>query len=157
MITAGRPDSLTILSPSAFGSRTALRIVQRYVLDRIASPDLRVYVVWEPIVRADTEQASYAASRLVSDPRVQQFWSASRFTGRSFGNLSGKDGKPIWDAFLIFGRDTRWADAPPSPDRFRLAQMPGGELQADRKMNGTKLAEDIEAKLGATRSRPARR
>jgi hypothetical protein len=154
---AGHVRLLMTLSPSSVGSKTALRIVQRYVLERIASPGLKVYVVWEPVVRADTEQASYAASRLVSDPRVQQFWSGSRFTGHSFASLAGKDSEQIWDAFLIFGGDKTWTGAPPIPDRFRLAPLPGMEVQANLRMNGAKLAEDIEARLGPPHGRPARK
>lgn len=154
---AGHVRLLMTLSPTSFGSRTALRIVQRYVLDRIASPDLKVYVVWEPVVRADSEQASYVASRLVSDPRVQQFWSGSRFTGHSFGSLAGKDIKQIWDSFLIFGDDTKWTDATPVPDHFRIAPQSGWEVQADRRMNGTKLAEDIKARLSLPQDRPAKK
>jgi hypothetical protein len=143
----GQVRLLMTLSPTSGASRMALGIVQRYVLDRIASPDLKVYVVWEPVAHADSEKASYAASHLVSDPRVQQFWSGSRFTGHAFAKLSGKDGKPIWDCFLIFGRDQKWADAAPVPDAFRITPQSGLEVQADRKMNGAKLAEEIKARL----------
>lgn len=154
---AGHVRLLMILSPTAFGSKTALRIVQRYVLDRIPNPNLKVYVVWEPVVRADSEEASYAASRLVSDPRVQQFWSGSRFTGHSFATLVRKDGQQIWDSFLIFGGDKKWTDAAPVPDRFRITPQNGGEVGADRKMNGEKLAEDIKALLDSSQGRPASR
>jgi hypothetical protein len=152
---AGHVRLLITLSPSAVGSKAALRLVQRYVLDRIASPDLEVYVVWEPVLRVDTEQASGAASRLVSDPRVRHFWSGSRFTGHSFASLSGKDGQPLRDSFLVFGRDKKWTDAAPVPDHFRIASPNSGELEPDRRMNGEKLAEDIEAALGSSRERPA--
>jgi hypothetical protein len=147
---AGHVRLLMTLSPSAVGSKTALLIVQRYVLNRIANPNLKVYVVWEPVIRADTEQASYAASRLISDPRVRQFWSGSRFTGHSFAKLAGKDGKQVWDCFLVFGGDKKWTDATPVPDHFRIALPNSGEVPADRKMNGEKLAEDIKAALGSS-------
>lgn len=147
----GRVRLLMTLSPSSFSSRTTLRIVQRYVLDQIASPDLQVYVVWEPIVRGDSEQASYAASHFVSDPRVQQFWSGSRFTGRSFGKLAGQGTKAIWDSLLLFDRGKKWNDKPPAPDHFRLVPGQGMEVPTDRRMNGTKLAEEIRASLGRSR------
>ena len=138
---------LITLSPTSVSSKMALRIVQRYVLDQIASPDLKVYVVWEPVTRTDSEQASYAASHLVSDPRVQQFWSGSRFTGHSFGRLSGKDDKPVWNSFLIFGGDKKWIDVPPAPDHFRIAPPGALEIPADRRMNGAKFAEEVKAGL----------
>jgi len=144
---AGHVRLLMTLSPTFVPSKMALRIVQRYVLDQIASPDLKVYVVWEPVARADSEQASYAASHLVSDPRVEQFWSGSRFTGHAFGKLSGKDDKPVWNSFLIFGGDKKWTDEPPAPDHFRIAPPGALEIPADRRMNGAKLAEEVKAGL----------
>ena len=154
---SGHVRLLMTLSPMSPASRMDLRIVQRYVLDQIASPDLQVYIVWEPVTRRDSQQASYAASHLVSDPRIQQFWSGSRFTGKAFARLSDKDGKPGWDTFLIFGGDKKWTDTPPVPDQFRLALRPGIEVQADRKMNGAKLAEEIKAQLSLPQDRPAKR
>ncbi len=152
----GHVRLLMTLSPTSVSSKMALRIVQRYVMDQIASPDLKVYVVWEPVARRDSEQASYAASHLVSDPRVQQFWSGSRFTGTSFGRLSGKEDKPVWNSFLIFGGDKKWTDAPPAPDYFRIASQNGSEVPTDRRMNGAKLAEEIKARL-APQGRPAKK
>jgi hypothetical protein len=154
---AGHVRLLMILSPTSFFSRMTLRIVQRDVLDQIASPDLKVYVVWEPVFPSDSEQASFTVSHLVSDPRVQQFWSNSRFTGRSFGKLFGQQGKPVWDSFLIFTGDKRWTDATPVPDQFRIIPQPGMEAQADRKMNGMKLAEEIKTRLNASQVTPAKK
>jgi hypothetical protein len=154
---AGHVRLLMILSPTSISSKVNLRIVQRYVLDQIANPDLKVYVVWEPVFPSDSEQASHEASGLVSDPRVQQFWSSSRVTGHSFGKLSGKPDKPLWNSFLIFGGDKKWTDAAPDPDQFRIVPRSGMEVQADRKMNGTKLAEEIKARLSSSQVKSAKR
>jgi len=145
-----------ILSPTSVSSKVNLRIVQRYVLDQIANPDLKVYVVWEPVFPSDSEKASYEASRLVSDPRIQQFWSNSRFTGHSFGKLSGVQDKSLWNSFLIFGGDKKWTDAPPVEDQFRIVPRSGMKFQDERKMNGAKLAEEIKARLARPQGRPAR-
>jgi hypothetical protein len=152
----GHVRLLMILSPTSVSSKVNLRIIQRYVLDQIANPDLKVYVVWEPVFPSDSEKASYEASRLVSDPRIQQFWSNSRFTGHSFGKLSGVPDKPVWNSFLIFGDDKKWTDAPPVPDQFRIVPRSGMKVEADRKMNGAKLAEEIKARLAIPQGRPAR-
>jgi hypothetical protein len=150
----GHVRLLMTLSPTSYFSRMTLRIVQRYLLSQIASSDLKVYVVWEPIFPSDSEPASYEASHLVSDPRVRQFWSSSRFTGHSFSGLSGT-GKPVWDSFLIFGRDKKWAEAAPVPDRFRITPQNGLSVQADRTMNGAKLADEIKAALASSPAGPA--
>jgi len=154
---AGHVRLLMILSPTSISSRVNLRIAQRYVLDQIANPDLKVYVVWEHVFPSDSEQASHEASRLVSDPRVRQFWSSSRFTGHAFGKLTGTQDKPLWNSFLIFGGDKKWTDATPDPDQFRIVPRSGIEVQADRKMNGTKLAEEIKASLSASQVKSAKR
>ena len=153
----GHVRLLMILSPTSISSKVNLRIVQRYVLDQIANPALKVYVVWEPVFPSDSEQASYETSHLVSDPRVQQFWSNSRFTGHSFGKLSGIPDKPVWNSFLIFGGDKKWTDAAPVPDQFRIVPRSGMEVQADRKMNGAKLAEEIKSTLASSPGKPARK
>jgi hypothetical protein len=153
----GHARLLMTLSPTSFFSRMTLRIVQRYILDQIASSDLKVYIVWEHVFPSDSEQASYAASHLVSDPRVQQFWSNSRFTGHSFGKLSGKESKPVWDSFLIFGGDKKWTDVAPVPDHFRITPQNGLDVRADRRMNGAKLAEEIKAQLDSPQGKPARK
>jgi hypothetical protein len=143
----GRVRLLMILSPTSPYSKMLLRIVQRYVLDPIASLDLRVYVVWERVARADSEEISYAASHLVSDPRLRQFWSASRFTGHAFAHLAGHDGKPLANSFLVFDRDKKWTDQPPTPDHTRLPPENGVNPPADQRLNGAKLADDLNARL----------
>ncbi|HVT15589.1 MAG TPA: hypothetical protein VHQ90_05320 [Thermoanaerobaculia bacterium] len=143
----GHVRLLMTLSPTSPYSKMLLRIVQRYVLDPIASSDLRVYVVWEPVARADSEQISYAASHLVSDPRLRQFWSASRFTGHAFAHLAGHDGKPLANSFLVFDRDKKWTDQPPTPDHTRLPLQNGVNPPADQRLNGAKLADDLNARL----------
>ncbi len=153
---AGHVRLLMILSPTEFPSRMALRLVQRYVLDQVADPDLEVYVVWEAVYGGDSEQASHEASGLVKDPRVRQFWSGSRFSGHSFQGIAGRNGKPAWDSYLVFAGDKRWTDTVPAPDQILLTPLVETEIQADRRMNGVTLANEINRMLSSRLESPGK-
>jgi hypothetical protein len=68
----GKIRMLLLLNPSSFSSKTSLRIVQRFVLDAISDPDLRVYVVWMAPDRKESAQRVKLVAALAPDPRVPE-------------------------------------------------------------------------------------
>jgi hypothetical protein len=49
---------------------------------------------------------------VLSDPRVAHFWDADRFAGRWFAKtVYGEDGF-MWDAYLLYGPNATWEQAP---------------------------------------------
>ena len=51
-----------------------------------ANVDLRISIVWIPMVAADSETAARESSNLFRDHRVRQFWDAERACGLAFSH-----------------------------------------------------------------------
>src|SRR5262249_40850205 len=148
---ADRVRLLMIVSPTSFGSRLALRLVQRYVLEKNADPNLEVLVVWEPFYPIDSERIAQQASTLIADPRVQQFWSPHQFAGKSFPGFAVGSDKPGLNSFLVFAGGKLWTDAAPSPDRVRRSPQTSAQIPDDVRMNGLKLGQEIDRILAQGR------
>src|SRR5262245_57220910 len=77
-----------------------------------------VHAVWfEALPFADTRE-SWPAD-VLTDSRVVHHWDAERFVASFFGSDPAFRGKGLigwrgamWDTYLLFGRDARWADRP---------------------------------------------
>jgi hypothetical protein len=148
---------LLILSSACPICKSSMGVVQRYVLDEIKAPDLRVYVIWEPVVARDTEETATAASRFMSDPRVVQFWGENRFAGQAFANALTAGAAPVWDVFFIFSGGARWETVVPTPS-FIMSNMPGEQpLRKYPRLNGPELALKIKSLLGKDGSMPVGR
>ena len=89
--------------------------MQQEILKRYASEDLRVYVVWQRILRNDSVNAArMAAAQVFSDKRVSQMWDPANALGfwyKQSGELEHKD-PMVWDAYFLYGKDAEWKDAP---------------------------------------------
>lgn len=139
---------LLILSPSCPMCRNGAGLVQRYVLDKLRTDDLRVYVVWEAVSAADTEARAKEAAVFIADPRVRQFWSKDQVAGKAFQSALGVKDAPPFDVFLVFAPAREWRQgAPPAIDFFmhNLAVREG--LPQDKRLNGITLAGEIETLL----------
>ncbi len=145
---------LVILSPSSFASKVMLSLIERYVLDRNADPDLRLYVLWETSSQAfdsAIEGAIQPAANLARDGRVLQFWTLDRRIGdlfRSNLNEIGKDAGTF--PCFVFSRGKHWSEAPPPSDLVRLVSSRGPKAvpESDR-FNAADLARDVEMLLVA--------
>jgi hypothetical protein len=139
---------LMILSPTCPMCLNSARIVQRYVLDAIPVPDLRVYVVWEAVGPADTPIIAANAADLIKDYRVRQFWSGDRLVGKTFQNSIGIKDSPAWDVALLFSRGISWPEnGTPVFSSFMHNLYNRSELPKDRHLNGDTLAREIGALL----------
>lgn len=89
--------------------------MQQEILKKFASDDLRVYVVWQRILRNDAvNTAKIAAEQVFSDKRVSQMWDPANALGfwyKQSGELEHKD-PMVWDAYFLYGKDAEWKDAP---------------------------------------------
>ncbi len=143
----GRPRLIVILSPTCPGCRNCARLVRRYVFERIQDPELRAYVVWEPIHPTDDRAAAEDSAALLADPRVTHFWGNHRFTGSAFQKAVGMS-TPAWDVVLAFGGNRRWRGGQaPVPDLFQHNLAKNPELPQDRLLHGDKLGEEVRGLL----------
>jgi len=87
--------------------------VQSDILEKYASADLEVYVVWMPMLATDARSKWDPAH--LSDRRVRHFWDEERTAGLWFARAGvgglGYAGV-VWDAYLLFGPDASWDDEP---------------------------------------------
>ncbi len=98
------------------------RWVQTELLKKYPNANLRVYAVWFNMMPADSRSKWPAA--LLTDSRVIHRWDEGKVVGRWFApRTSGMkpllapssawgDGEILWDAYLLYGADARWDDAP---------------------------------------------
>jgi hypothetical protein len=139
-----------VLSPACGNCRMAARMLERHLLEQVQDPALGVYIVWERVSPADTQEIAAQASGLLADPRIHDFWSPEHFTSTAFHDAVGARRTLSWDIFLVFGKGKRWADAPPVPDTFMHNQKMNEELAKDRLLNVEKLAGEVKALLAAS-------
>lgn len=146
---SGKVRIVMVLSPGCGNCKMAARMIERHLLEQVNDPALSVYVVWERIGPADTQELAAGASALLADPRIQAFWSTEHFTSTAFHDAVGARRTLAWDIFLVFGKGKRWTDAPPTPDRFMHNQKANEELPKDRLLNAEKLAGEVKDLLAA--------
>jgi hypothetical protein len=93
---ADKTRILLLLNLGSFSSKMELRIVERFVMERIADPNLRVYVVWTAPDVPEVASVLRQGTALATDPRVTHFWSTDHGLSTVFAPLlaSGKVGPP---------------------------------------------------------------
>ena len=90
------------------------------VLEGIDDPDLRVHVVWEPILLTDRANTVGAATKLIADPRASHYWDPDLDLANALRAPLGIEQGVAWDVYLLYGRASRWPDgAPPVPTDFQ--------------------------------------
>ena len=87
------------------------------VLKEVSDAQIRVFVVWEPVLPTDWGRPGTAALARVPDLRAVQLWDPKRQLSEAMGGGSSlrKRGDVIWDVALIYSRGARWEMAPPQP------------------------------------------
>ena len=87
------------------------------VLNKTASPDLRVEVVWLPILKTDNEEAAAASAGRLTDPRAHHFFNPDGEIGREAARAMrfAPDVELAWDVYLLYDPDVRWEAGRPMP------------------------------------------
>ena len=96
--------------------------MQKDLLEKRPNADLRVYAVWFSMVPGDSR--SEWPPDLLTDARVEHFWDEAKVVGTWYAQRSTSmrnrltpkskwnDGEVLWDAYLLYGADARWDEAP---------------------------------------------
>ncbi|HKQ50279.1 MAG TPA: hypothetical protein VJZ71_19555 [Phycisphaerae bacterium] len=122
------------------------RAVLKEVVEAAPRADVRVIVVWLPMVETDNAKAAREAARMFRDERVTQFYDPQRLLGLAFPRdvfpncihdalratppehpfhadlqawaESPPDQQVMWDAVLFYDRNGEWGERPPKPRRW---------------------------------------
>lgn len=88
---------------------------------------MRIFVVWEPILRSDFMAPTTGTLRRISDPRARHYWDEDHVLAR----VMKRDARPpqpqeeccendgvLWDLVAIYPKAVRWEATMPSAAMF---------------------------------------
>jgi hypothetical protein len=88
------------------------------LLQKQPSANVVVHAIWFEALPVVDKRESWPAD-LLTDPRAIHHWDDGRVVASFFGADPALRGKGLigwrgamWDTYLLFGRDARWADRP---------------------------------------------
>ena len=96
--------------------------MQEEILDKHPDADLQVYAVWFSMYPTD-ERENWPGD-ILTDNRVVHYWDETRSVGRWYmerireidsmraPETGGLAGNTLWDAYLVYGPESRWDQAP---------------------------------------------
>jgi hypothetical protein len=131
------------------------------VFRKISDPQIRAYVVWEPILRSDGVEALPDATSIISsDSRAVQYWDPAAEVGKRFSRSLDLPLKtPAWDIYLLYSPEARWDSEPPQP-AFWMHQLgfppwsDGAKRFGKQWLDGAKFREAVEKLLQSSKPGP---
>ena len=121
--------------------------MQRYVLDKIDDPNLKVYLVWGPMLGGEKEEDAREATALLPDPRAIHYWTGAHSLAEALSAPAGLKDELAWDTFLVFPPGSRWGDVPPRP--AHVMHVGKRSLPPEQRLNGERLLEQVNRLRGA--------
>ena len=100
------------------------RWVQETLLEARQDADLRAYAIWFSMYPTDLRERWPAD--VLTDPRVLHWWDEERAVGRWYAahaeSMAGElapgasplGGTILWDAYLVYGPESRWEESGPT-------------------------------------------
>ena len=83
------------------------------LLEEQPASNVRVFVIWEPVLPSDLFAPSSASLNRISDARTSQYWDKPRVVSRSMGEMDHNS--IVWDIVAVYERGKLWEQAPPEP------------------------------------------
>lgn len=116
---------MVVLMPHV-GCERGAEILRREVLDAHPDADLRLFIIWQDLVRNARPEAAERASRFLDDERVISFYDCEGLAGRAFatGNLPVAEAREL---FLFYPAGLTWPKAGAQPTSARVAMPPRTE------------------------------
>ena len=84
--------------------------MQQEILSKHPTTQLRVYVVWFPVLGGDSRAAWDPT--VIPDSRVRQYYDTQRLIGRWFAQSGQPSDDFVWDTYLLYGPDAKWESEP---------------------------------------------
>jgi hypothetical protein len=145
------PRLLFLVSPTCEVCVTGARTAAQTVLALPHTADFRLYILWLPVLEADTpEAATRLQADLPVDHRLRPFWDHDLTLSRAFHRVLQLGQRPrphrvAWDLFLLYDAGTVWNEAPPLP-AFWMHQL---FLEDVPELDATVLRCQLERSLPA--------
>jgi hypothetical protein len=80
---------------------------------------MRVFVVWEPVLKTDWERPRASILNHISDPRARQYWDKQLVVSEQARVVLRDDSEPmeeiVWDFVGAYPPGVRWEDGFPMP------------------------------------------
>lgn len=136
----GKVRIVTLLSPSCGYCIKGYRYMRK-ILDEIDDPNLRLYIVWLPMLSGDSKPLAERMSREADDPRVvHQSWDETRIAGKAWQDRMDMDGI-AWDVYYVYGPDSSWGDSGPTSPDYWEHQL--GELDPARRLSYNRFKDKV--------------
>jgi len=117
-------------------------VARNQVLDRVVSPELAAYFVWEPVLGDDDEDAARRATVLVPDSRARHYWAPTDSTAWAFQAALPLVDEFAWDVYLVYDRGVEWTGKNPPAPTYYMHQLVG-RLPDGRMLDGTVLQKRV--------------
>lgn len=83
------------------------------VLSKHAGAGLKVFVVWERVLKTDWAPPSSTVLGRIPDTRAVQFWDLGRVVSKNLGETSFEN--KVWDWVAVYPTGTKWDSTLPKP------------------------------------------
>jgi hypothetical protein len=98
------------------------------VLAKHDSAKIRLFVVWEKVLRSDQSPPSPATLSRVRFRDTQQYWDPNRVVSKAYGETS--DENIVWDCVYVYKAGTRWDPASAAPPAHTYTGRPVVDVAA---------------------------
>jgi len=83
------------------------------VLDEQRGQNVRVFVVWEPVLFTDLASPSTTTLSRIPDARASQYWDKEHLVSQLLGERDRAS--VVWDYIAVYEPGKTWGQAPPEP------------------------------------------
>ena len=121
------------------------------MLEKIADPGLRVYVVWLPVLGNDARSRANEITAAIPDPRAIHFWNRDQRLGKIYAKVLGLTADQCaWDVYLLFPQGIRWEAGAPTPV-YWMHQL---TYPSENYLDGDKFRKEVEKSLKSSEISP---
>ncbi len=124
-------------------------MVQKEILEKIASSQLAVFMVWLPVAEDDDLRAAERAQMTLPDARVKHFWDGDARLGHDYHRALAlaADCDMAWDVYFIFRARIKWPASPPPLPTVWMHQL--NCMPRELYFNANIFRSEIERMLAA--------
>ena len=90
------------------------------VLKKVESEELVIHVVWMPVLRNDSFEATADAVQLIPDPRAIHYWDGDQDLGMAYGRVVDlpRGRELAWDIYFVYEPGVVWGEQVPEPSAW---------------------------------------